>query len=137
MSVLGNGDPIRCGIRVSWLWCCGSLLSSHRRPFCVLIDDGEHGDGDTSDNEPSMLAVIKEAPGNVSLETMLAEIGRLLRGPVVEALALIVSRAGKGRWVGGAGRRPHGACRPGHGPRGVSGRRSRGLFVCTVTNARM
>ena len=26
-----------------------------------------------------MLAVIKEAPGNVSLETLLAEIGRLLR----------------------------------------------------------
>ena len=33
------------------------------------------------------------------------------------------SRVGRGRWVDGAGRRPRGACRPGHGPRGVSGRR--------------
>ncbi|HZM66318.1 MAG TPA: DUF4158 domain-containing protein, partial [Nakamurella sp.] len=45
----------------------------------ALIDDGEHGEGDTSDDEPPMLAMIKEAPGNVSLETLLAEIGRLLR----------------------------------------------------------
>ena len=34
-----------------------------------------------------------------------------------------LSRVGRGRWADGAGRRPRGAYRPGHGPRGVSGRR--------------
>jgi hypothetical protein len=64
----------------------------------ALIDDGEHGDGDTSDNEPPMLAVIKEAPGNVSLETLLAEIGRLLRVRAIDLPAdLFDDLAPKGR----------------------------------------
>jgi len=51
----------------------------------VLIDGDADGEVDASDGEPPILATIKEAPGNVSLETMLAEISRLL---VVRAIGL-------------------------------------------------
>ncbi|MFB7225076.1 hypothetical protein [Streptomyces sp. NPDC056227] len=50
-------------------------------------DDAAPGDGSVGEGEdgPPVLGKIKEAPGNVSLETMLTEIGKLL---VVLAIGL-------------------------------------------------
>ncbi|MFF1834792.1 Tn3 family transposase [Streptomyces sp. NPDC058231] len=41
-------------------------------------DDGPAGGGAEGENAPPVLAKVKEAPGNVSLETMLTEIDKLL-----------------------------------------------------------
>jgi hypothetical protein len=65
---------------------------------------GEAGTGEGEDGPP-VLGKIKEAPGNVSLETMLTEIDKLLAVRAV-GLPADCSPTSRRRWWPGGGRGP-------------------------------
>ena len=81
----------------------GRLSNDSRERIAVLLcaDDDEAGD---ADRERALLATLKDAPGNVSLDTMLAEIDKLLAVRAIGVTAAVFADVAAGVVSGWRGR---------------------------------